>query len=96
MRAGILSVARKALDGCSLMNTLAAQVAADLGYATEAGPENDVVFFSKNERIEVFLNRDRFKRTYSHLPTSNFQGIFVSFRGGQFFFYNRGWFRDVS
>lgn len=36
MRAGILSVARKALDGCSLMNTLAAQVAADLGYATEA------------------------------------------------------------
>lgn len=39
MRAGILSVARKALDGCSLMNTLAAQVAADLGYATEAGPE---------------------------------------------------------
>jgi len=35
MRAGILSVARKALDGCSLMNTLAAQVAADLGYATE-------------------------------------------------------------
>ena len=39
MRAGILSVARKALDGCSLMNMLAAQVAADLGYATEAGPE---------------------------------------------------------
>ena len=36
MRAGILSVARKALDGCLEMNTLAAQVAADLGYATEA------------------------------------------------------------
>ena len=40
MRAGILSVARKALDGCSLMNTLAAQVAADLGYATEAGQKS--------------------------------------------------------
>lgn len=40
MRAGILSVARKALDGCSLMNTLATQVAADLGYATEVGQKS--------------------------------------------------------
>ena len=81
MRAGILSVARKALDGCSLMNTLGSTSGSRLGICHRGGKGGEkrrFFFFRK-------LKRNRFKRTSSHLPTSNFQGIFVSFQGGQFF-----------
>ena len=90
MRAGILSVARKALDGCSLMNTLAAQVAADLGYATEAGRAGKTTFFFfENWKGTVLKGHPLI------FQPAIFRVYSLVFRGGSFFC-NRGWFRDVS